>query len=91
MNAGARYNVVLSRRAFKDLEKLDPTVRRRIIDRLDELSENPYPKDCIKIHAKEGLYRLRVGDYRILYEINHQKQMILVIKIDHRRRIYRPI
>jgi len=53
------------------------------------LSENPFPKGCIKLSGVENVYRLRVGDYRVLYELLPGKGAILVVKIDHRRRVYK--
>nr|BAJ48236.1 plasmid stabilization system protein [Candidatus Caldarchaeum subterraneum] len=84
-----KYRVVLSRRAYRTLGTLDKTVRKRIVEKLDELGDNPYPRGCIKIHEKNDIYRIRVGDYRVLYKIDNKQTTILIIKIDHRETVYR--
>lgn len=69
--------VRLSRKAHKILKTLDRSIRSRIVERLLELEENPYPGDRIKVHGMEGVYRIRVGDYRVLYEVRRKEGIIL--------------
>lgn len=78
-----------SRRATKFLEKIPIDVRRRILEQIATLSENPFPKGCIKLSGVKNVYRLRVGDHRVLYELLPEKDAILIVKIDHRRRVYK--
>ena len=78
-----------SRRAAKFLEKVPIDIRRRILEHIAMLSENPFPKGCIKLSGVKNVYRLRVGDYRVLYELLPGKDAILIAKIDHRRRVYK--
>ena len=78
-----------SRRATKFLEKIPIDVRRRILEQIAMLSENPFPKGCIKLSGVKNVYRLRVGDHRVLYELLPEKDAILIVKIDHRRRVYK--
>lgn len=83
-----RFEVRLSRRAAKELDSLEPSVRSRIILRLEELEGNPFPSDRVKVKGWEDTYRLRVGDYRVLYEVMTEEGLVLVEKIDHRKKVY---
>ena len=84
-----KVRIHYSRRAVKFLEKVPIDIRRRILEQIAILSENPFPKGCIKLSGVENAYRLRVGSYRILYELLPEKDAILIVKIDHRRRVYK--
>ena len=85
----ARYAVELSRGAAKALRALDRRVQVRIVARLRELAESPRPHDAKKLQGEVGVYRVREGDYRILYEIFDKRLLIYVLKIGHRREVYR--
>jgi mRNA interferase RelE/StbE len=84
------YCVRLLDAATKELGKLDKLVAKRIVERVNWLAEN-----LKRVHLKtltgefEGLFKLRVGDYRVIYELIHSEQMIIVHVIGHRREIYR--
>ena len=84
-----KIKIHYSRRATKFLEKIPIDVRRRILEQIAMLSENPFPKGCIKLSGVKNVYRLRVGDHRVLYELLPEKDAILIVKIDHRRRVYK--
>ncbi len=83
------YRVELSSRALKSLRRLPPDLGSRIIKGLRVLGENPAPKGALKIKGGKDVYRLRIGDYRILYTILEKEACILVFKIEHRKRAYR--
>ena len=83
------YRIELSPRAQRDFRALDGSVRRRIKRRIDSLAENPHPSGIKKIEGEDDLYRLRVGDYRILYQVKEKILLILIVGIGHRRDIYR--
>ena len=85
------YRIEFAPRAERDLKSLDGSIRRRIARRIQSLADNPYPQGIKKIEGEEELYRLRVGDYRILYQVQRQRVVILVVGIGHRRDIYRRI
>ncbi len=87
-SASSRYEVELSEVAKKDLAKLNPQVRDRIRLAFRVLSGNPRPPKSIKLMGRSG-YRVRVGDYRIIYEIFDKKVIILIMRIGHRREIYK--
>lgn len=64
-------------------------MRRRIKQRIDSLAQNPYPSGIKKLEGEDELYRLRVGDYRILYQVKGKILLVLIVGIGHRRDIYR--
>lgn len=80
------YRVIFSDLAFKQLRKLDEEISRRIISSLDRIRIRPdaYVK---KLVGDEG-YRLRVGNYRVIMDIDNEKLVILVLRIGHRRNVY---
>ncbi len=88
----APYQVKLTKRAFKDLSALDRATQRRIDQRLLKLQTEPFSPDAEKLSGiKEDWFRVRVGDYRILYDVRSESLVVLVIRIGHRREIYKKI
>jgi len=81
------YEVVIGKAVIKQLEKVPPTVYRRIKAALTGLSTNPRPKGYLKLKGRDA-YRIRVGDYRIIYEIQDNQLLIIVITISHRKDVY---
>ena len=82
------YQIRINRSAEKELDALQSNLRARIVDRLLQLEENPRPSRVKKLQGQEA-YRLRVGDYRILYTINDAEQLVIIYAIGHRREVYR--
>ncbi len=82
------YEVVLTTLAAKQLGALDRTVARRIQGAIELLSHNPYPPKATKLSGRDG-YRVRVGDYRILYDVIDDQLIIRVLRLGLRREIYR--
>lgn len=85
---GRTYRVELTRRAERDLLALPAPNLRRIIARIDALAKDPRPPGCAKL-ADDDIYRIRVGDYRILYQVRNRVLTILVVAVGHRRDVYR--
>jgi len=84
------YAVSLSARALDWLEDCrDTRLKQRIVGAIDALAANPHPPGCVKLAGEEIVWRVRVGSYRILYEIHEGRLMVLVIRIAHRREVYR--
>lgn len=81
-----RYTVVMSDGASRDLARLDRSVARRIVARLEELREDPLRR--LRRLVNSPLYRLRVGDWRVIVEVDEHEVRVLVIKVSHRRSIY---
>lgn len=88
MSAGAGYSIEVTRRAGRDLAALPAPDRKRIARKIDGLAENPRPSGCRKLGGAEALYRIRAGDYRILYEVQDEALVVLVIMIRHRGSVY---
>ena len=83
------YEIYLERTAEKDLKKLDKTLFNRIVIRIKELSKKPRPRGCRKIAGSDNDWRIRVGDYRIIYEIDESAKSIKVMRVKHRGGVYR--
>jgi len=83
------YEVYLERRAERDLKKLSKELFYRIIPHIKALSENPKPPGCRKITGSKSDWRVRVGEFRIIYEIDTRKKAIKVMRIRHRKEVYR--
>ena len=65
-------------------------MKSRIVQRLEELQDDPFPSGVVKLRGRKDTYRTRVGDYRILYEVRREEGLVLVEKIDHRSGVYGP-
>lgn len=83
------YTVEILPKAKKQLAILPAEDRRRIGKKIDTLEVNPRPAGCIKLSGEDDLYRLRVGDYRLVFSIQDDILYVLVIRIGHRREVYR--
>jgi mRNA interferase RelE/StbE len=83
------YRVVILPRAQKNLEKIALSSYEMIKKRLVSLSDIPRPPGCQKMRDREGAWRVRSGDYRIIYEIDDASSVVTVLDIGHRREIYR--
>lgn len=79
---------ILSPGAEKDLDKLNDELVIRISKKLKELILNPFSPDSKKLVGKQG-YRVRVGDYRVIYEVDKANKLIAIIKVAHRKEVYR--
>lgn len=83
------YSILLSPPAERQLKALTEPVQKRIVKRLRMLKENPRPQGVKKLAGEEDLYRIREGDYRIIYTIQDKQLIVLVVKIGDRKEIYR--
>lgn len=81
------YRVTLSPMAARQLRKLDPQARRRIQAALDLLAEHPRPPAATQLVGGAREWRVRTGDYRIVYEIQDDRLLILVLRLGHRREV----
>ncbi|MBJ7900175.1 MAG: type II toxin-antitoxin system RelE/ParE family toxin [Cyanobacteria bacterium RI_101] len=84
----SQYRIEILRSAQKSLSKLPKDIQVRIIRKIDDLGINPYPPDAKKLKNANGNFRIRVGDYRVIYKIKDNELVILVVKIAHRREVY---
>ena len=83
------YQVLLERRALKELSRLPSDITRRANASIDGLAAQPRPPGAKKLQGSRDQWRIRVGDYRILYEINDRAREVRVFAAGHRREIYR--
>ena len=84
----ASYSLLIKPSAVKELETVPKKERLRITKKIQTLASNPRPVGCEKLSGQEQ-YRLRQGRYRIVYSISDEEQSVLVVKIAHRREVYR--
>jgi mRNA interferase RelE/StbE len=83
-----KFQVILPRSVQKELDRLPDEIARRILIRLAGLENDPRPADVKKLKGRDA-WRIRVGDYRVIYEIHDRILQIIVITVGHRREIYR--
>lgn len=85
----AEYSITLTRSARKELEALDAEIVSRIFPKIEGLSGNPRPNNCIKLRGGKDLWRMRVGNYRVIYAINDNRKVVDIIAVRHRREAYK--
>ncbi len=85
----AEYSIVFARSARKELEALHEPVCSRILARIESLADHPRPTRCRKLEGKENLWRIRIGDYRVIYAVLDRERLIDVVAVRHRRDAYR--
>jgi mRNA interferase RelE/StbE len=83
------YKIEWKRPAIKELQKLPRPMISKIVSAVDNLSSNPYPQGVRKLVNTENSYRIRIGDYRVLYNIVEKKLIIEIIRVRHRKDIYK--
>ena len=84
-----KYKIELHKCCKKDIKKIPRKVQNQIKDSIRELSIDPRPLNCVKMKGDNSLYRIRCGDYRVVYSIEDHVLLVLVIEIGHRSEIYR--
>jgi mRNA interferase RelE/StbE len=82
------YAIVFARSAEKELERLDSVVARRILKKIKALAQDPRPAGCKKISGERNTWRIRIGDYRVVYDILDHKIVVEVLRVRHRREVY---
>jgi len=82
-----RYRVILPKSVQKELDRLPDDTANRVLARLAALEANPRPPDVKKLKGRNG-WRIRIGDYRVIYEISDSALQVLVITVGHRREVY---
>jgi mRNA interferase RelE/StbE len=85
------YQVRVKPQAEKALSRIPNPIRRRIVTALEGLARDPRPAGCIKLTGASDAYRIRVGDYRIVYQIEDRVLIVYVVRIAHRRDVYREL
>ena len=85
----SRYHVEIARRAVQSIAKLPRADQQRVRAAIDLLADEPRPPGCTKLAGEDSVYRVRVGDYRILYEVIDARLVVHVVRVGHRRDVYR--
>ena len=83
------YRVLLERAAEKDLVRLSSEIHDRVVEAIQALARNPRPPGCRKLAGSKHDWRIRVGDYRVIYEIADAIRVVRVNRVRHRREVYR--
>ena len=84
----ADYRIDLARSARKQLESLPDSIAMRVLTRIEALAQTPRPNGCRKLVGSDKLWRIRIGDYRVIYSIDDGKQIVDVNAVRHRREAY---
>ena len=84
------YAILIKASAAKELDAIDSApMRRRIVELIQSLASDPRPTACKKLAGRDGAFRVRAGEYRVVYTVNDREIVVEVVKIGHRREIYR--
>jgi mRNA interferase RelE/StbE len=82
------YKIEWKVSAVKELKKLDRSVIPRIHDAVRSLAANPFPHGCCKLKGSESTFRIRIGDYRVVYEVVQGRLTIEIVRVRHRKDVY---
>ncbi len=87
----ASYSILFKPSVEKDLRPLPKSVVARVMKQIEILRENPIPRQSVKLAGAEQLYRIRVGDYRVIYGVEKEAKQVVVHYVRHRRDVYRQL
>ena len=87
----ASYKVVPKPSIEKDLRSLPKSTVLRIVNQIEKLGEGPFPSHTLKLEVAKNLFRIRVGDYRLVYEVDRQAKQVIIHHVRHRRDVYRKL
>ena len=82
------YSVLILPRAQRELSSLLQSAYEKVKLAIGQLAETPRPQGCLKLRGREG-WRIRVGDYRVIYDVEDEERTVIVLQIGHRRDVYR--
>jgi mRNA interferase RelE/StbE len=85
----ASYEILWKKSAERDIRKIDPRYIPQILSAVESLAENPFPARCRKLRGSESSYRIRIGDYRVIYQLDSQRNIVIVFPTRHRKEAYR--
>ena len=83
------YDVLIERTAERDIKSLPTALVDRILPRITALADNPRPTGCHKLAGSKNDWRIRIGDYRVVYEIDDARKQVKILRVRHRREVYR--
>jgi mRNA interferase RelE/StbE len=84
------YTIELKPSAVRDMQRLPRSVQKRVAQKIDSLARDPFPRGSTKLEASDDLRRVRVGDYRVIYQVRQEILVVFVIRIKQRGDVYRP-
>jgi mRNA interferase RelE/StbE len=84
-----RYELIIKPSAEKALDRYPKAVRKRIVEAMEDLRDDPRPRGATKLAGDQNAYRFRIGDYRVVYEIHDDALFVLVFRVAHRKDAYR--
>lgn len=87
----ANFNIIFKDSAEKDLRKISKQYIKNIVSKIQVLTDNPFPHGYTKLSGREEFYRIRSGDYRIIYTVDLKAKAILICYIRHRKDVYKVI
>jgi len=85
----ADYGITFTQSARRELANLSSALVNRIFPRIEALANNPRPPRCLKIEGTENLWRIRIGDYRVIYRVLDDEQMVDIVAVRHRSQAYK--
>lgn len=85
----AKYKITVTKTAEKVLSRLPKEIAPKVVSAIQSLADNPYPSGCRKLSGHENIFRVRVQNYRIIYEVLKNVIEIIILKIGHRKDVYR--
>jgi len=85
----AEYRLEFRSSVCKDLKRIHPSFQSSLLKKIHSLASDPFPPKVCKLQGSESLYRVRVGDYRIIYEVNQTHKLVLVHYVRHRKDAYK--
>jgi len=83
------YKILWKKSTERDIREIDPQQISRLIEAVESLAQNPYPPQCHKLRGAQKLCRIRIGNYRVIYQVNVEEKTIIIYYIRHRREAYR--
>ena len=84
------YTIEFKPSAVRDIRRLPRSAQRRVAQKIDALARDPFPRGSTKLEALDDLWRIRVGDYRVIYQVRQKTLVVFVVRIKHRGDVYRP-
>lgn len=85
------FEILWKGSAEREIRRIDPPQISRLVTAVDSLSKNPFPTTCCKLEGAKSIYRIPVGDYRIVYGVESKERRIIIYHIRHRKDVYRNI
>lgn len=83
------YSVIISKSVQKQIDNLPDDVVQRVIEKIQNLASEPRPDGVVKLKASDNEYRIRVGDYRVRYNIDDESELVQILQCKHRKDVYR--